>query len=116
MSELNKLNRQEKVFLAGCIKYAILADGEIEEPELGELDKIYKRLQFHDYEECLQEFEEKTEDRESFYESARNITNPEAQDIVLGTVYELMRHGGVPGPGQEDLFARLNEVWKRTGG
>jgi hypothetical protein len=113
MPELDKLNHQEKVFLAGCMESAILADGEIEETEIRDLDRIYKRLQFHDYDQCLQEFEANTPDRETFYESARKITNPEAQDIILQTVYELMRHSGAPSEAQEKLFNELSDIWKR---
>jgi len=113
MPDVSTLNHEEKVFLAGCIKTTIMADGEIEESELGDLNRIYERLAFHDYEERLQEFEEAVSDREGFYEAARAIDNPEAQDLILAVIYEIAHHSGAPNKSQELLFDELRKLWSK---
>ena len=43
MTELGNLSHEEKVFLAGCIRSIILADGTLQPSELDDADRIYKR-------------------------------------------------------------------------
>ena len=57
MSEVDKLNHNERVFLAGCIKTIIMADGDITGIELKDIDNLYKEDNFTDFRECLEEFE-----------------------------------------------------------
>lgn len=73
--------RREGVF-AGCIRTVMLADGNIQEAELKDLDSIYRKLDFHDYEQCLDEYEEKSPDEAAFLKEAAKIANPAAQDLI----------------------------------
>jgi hypothetical protein len=114
MSELGKLSREEKVFLAGCIKTVILAHGDIEQPELEDLDRIYRNLDFHDYEQRLSEFEQEVHDKEAFYAAAKKIDNPAAQDIILRVAYELSLQSGIPGDSQENIFENLSKLWGQS--
>ena len=41
MAELANLSHDEKVFLAGCIRTIILADGALQSSELDDVDRIY---------------------------------------------------------------------------
>ncbi len=113
MPEVSSLSHDEKVFLAGCFKTFILADGNIDELELEDLDKLYSKLDFQDYEECLNEFEEKVPDKETFYTLANNITNPESQSIILKAIYELSLHSGIPTKKEEGLFQKPNGIWEK---
>jgi hypothetical protein len=113
MSELRSLSHEEKVVLAGCIRMTIVADGRIQDEELDDLDRIQRRLGFTDYEACLAEFDEKLGDEPSLLGVAAEITNPETQDVILGIVYELAVQEGVMAEGQEHLFRKLNDLWKR---
>ncbi len=113
MPDLSRLSHAEKVFFAGCIRAAILADGSIQEAELRDLDKIYRKLDFHDYEECLDEFEEKAPDEDSFPKEAERIRNLETQDLILKTVYELTVQNGAPEDAQEGIFQKLSRLWER---
>ncbi len=112
MEALHSLTHPEKVFLAGAIRATIVGDGSIEGAELDDLDQIYKRLEFHDYEQCLDEFEQEVPDEEAFYEAARAVTRPEAQDVILDVVYDLSVHSGAPEGPQERVFDRLNRIWR----
>ncbi len=113
MPELSQLSHEEKVFFAGCIRAVMLADGSIQEAELKDLDRIYRKLDFHDYEECLEEFEEKAPDEDAFLAEAAKITNPAAQDLILKTLYELTVQNGAPEDAQEGIFMKLSRVWER---
>ncbi len=112
MADVSSLNHEERVFLAGCIRSVMMADGSIENEELEDLDKILRKLKFKDYEECLVEFEENVEDEDSFYEYAKRITDKKAQEIILNTIYELTLHEGVPDSEGESVFTNLNKLWE----
>jgi hypothetical protein len=114
MTEIQSLSREEKVVLAGCIRMAILADGQIQVQELDDLDRIQSRLGFTDYESCLEEFEQKLGDEPSLLGAAAAITNPVAQDVILRAVYELTLQEGVMSEGQEQFFGKLNDLWNRS--
>ena len=113
MSELGRLSHNEKVLLAGCIRAVMLAGGSIQDAELRDLDKIYRSLDFHDYEECLDEFEEKYPDQDSFLKAAEQVVNPEAQDLILKTVYDLSIQNGAPEDAQEGIFMTLSRMWEK---
>lgn len=115
MTELSQLDRAERVFFAGCIRAVMLADGSIQEAEVKDLDRIYKRLGFHDYEECLAEFEEKASDEAGFMKEAAAVRNPAAQSLILKTIYELTVQNGAPADAEEAIFMRLSRLWERRG-
>ncbi len=110
-SPLAGLSRRERVFLAGCIKMTILEDGMIEEPELADLDRIYGRLDFEDYEQSLEEFESEVRDRESFAQMAAGITRAAARDLTLKTVHELSLQHSIALDKEESVFRRLRRIW-----
>ena len=102
MTELGGLNHRGKVFLAGCIRAIILAEGTLQSSELDDLDKIYRRLGFHDYEACLEEFEGAIKGEEAFLKEAAEVTSPAAQDVILQVAYELSLQNRVPDAAQEE--------------
>ncbi len=112
MSELSKLTHPERVFLAGAIKTTILGDGALADVELEDFEAIYRKLDFEDYEADLAEFERTVPDEAAFFEGAKKITSPEARDLILRTVYDLMLHNGEPTDSAEGIFMRLNAIWK----
>lgn len=112
MIKINKLAEHEKVFLAGAVEKTILADGSIQEKETQDLDKIIEDLGFDDYEKCLDSFEAKVKDSESFWQLAGTIQNEEAQDAILNVVYELSLQDGVMGAAESRLFNELKELWQ----
>jgi len=113
MTELAHLSHEERVLLAGCIRAEILAAGGFQDAELKDVDKIYRKLNFHDYEECLDEFEEKYPDEDSFRKAAMSVTNPAAQDLILKTVYDLTIQNGAPDDAQEGIFTKLSRLWEK---
>ncbi len=51
--------------------------------ELDDLDSIYRRLGFNDYEACLEEFESRINDEDGFWQEARRIARTAAEDVIL---------------------------------
>jgi hypothetical protein len=113
MPELSHLNHAERVFLAGCIRTTVLVDGSMQEAELKDIDSICRKLDFKDYEACLGEYEQNVPDRDAFLKEAAKIRNPEAQELILNTVYELTIQNGAPEVAEEALFMALSKVWEK---
>lgn len=114
MADLGELTHEDKVFLAGCIQAIMLADGNYPSaPELADLDKIYKRLGFDDYESCLEDFDGKIDDEEAFLQAAKRVANPAAQDVILRVAYELSLQNGAPNDSQESMEKKLRAIWEK---
>ncbi len=111
MTDISFMNHDERVFLAGCIETIIVADSNIEENELENLDRTVKELNFEDFDDCLSEFESSIKDSETFFEKAETITKPEVKDAILKIIYEFLRSNGIPEKSEESLFNRLSKLW-----
>ena len=111
MTDISFMNHEERVFLAGCIETIIVADSNIEENELENLDKTVKELNFEDFDDCLSEFESQIKDSETFFEKAETITKPEVKDAILKIIYDFLRSNGIPEKSEESLFKRLSKLW-----
>lgn len=113
---LTSLSKEERIFLAGCIKSMMLSDGTIENQEILELDDLISHLNFSDFDECLEEFERVVRDDESFWEMAGSIKRPTARETVLESLREIMLHAGIPGGTEESLIHRLETAWRSKQG
>jgi hypothetical protein len=111
MAEINNLNPQQKQFLAGAIKSLILADGQIEETELTELDKLNNNLHFTDFEESLDQFEKVTKSQEKFWEMAETMTDSDYQTLVIQTLFDLSLQSGRVQDNEQNLINQLKELW-----
>jgi uncharacterized tellurite resistance protein B-like protein len=111
MSSIKRLNEEEKMFIAGCIKQLIMVDGNFEEEELLDLDRITGDLQFDEYEASLEAFEEQIVDEESFWEVADHITDTSTQELIITVLYELAIQDGIIEDEEETLIQRLKEHW-----
>jgi hypothetical protein len=94
MTELGNPNHEQKVFLAGCPRAIILADGALNPSELDDLERIYNRLGFNDYDACLDESEGRIKDEGAFLREAERIADPAAQDATIGVAYEQSLRNG----------------------
>lgn len=107
---VEQFSRSERVFLAGCIKSMILADGGIEVEELEELDQLVTRLKFADFEECLDDFEADFRDTETFWSKAAKV-GAEARGVIVDVLEELSLYEGVPHPIERKLLDELKVRW-----
>jgi len=113
MSDINNLGRNEKVFLAGCIKTLLLADGNISQAEIDDINKLYDVEHFNDFEDCLTEFESKIKEEEDFWDFAKEITNSYTQDIILGQLFSISIDDGVQTTSETHIINKLKSVWNR---
>lgn len=111
MSDISKLEHTEKVFLAGCIKTMLLADGNISQAEIDDINKLYDVEHFEDFEDCLTEFENNVNDEEAFLNSAKKITNPDTQDIIIGQLFSISIDDGVQSTQEAHVIKKLKSLW-----
>jgi hypothetical protein len=112
MSDIGKLNHEEKVFLAGCLKAMILADGTISRSEITDIDQLFSREGFDDFDSHLGEYEENVKSNEEFWNYAKKISSPASREIILRHLYEISLRDGVPAVEEKKFFDRLKEFWK----
>ncbi len=112
MKEVKSLTRPERVFLSGCIKNMILANGAFDEGELDELEIILEELEFDDYEDRLIEFENEVADNEGFWELAETIDNQETQELILEVLYDLSIQKGLEESTEKKFISRLKKLWQ----
>ena len=113
MSDIEKLDQNEKILLAGCIKSIILADGKISTSETEDIDKLYTSEHFNDFEECLEKFESKVKSEEDLWTMAKKITNEENQSIILGYIYEFSIQDGYSNRSETQFINKLKDFWKK---
>ena len=112
MSEIEKLSIDERIFLAGSIKTMILADGNISESELSDIEDLFKLEGFDDFDECLEEFEKQVSSNDEYWEMANQITSKEAREIILKYLDEVSLTDGFPDLAEKKFFNKLTEIWE----
>ncbi len=110
MAEISKLSKQEKIFLAGCIKRIILTDGIGNTDEQEDLNQIIAK-DFADFDARLVDFENKVSEHEDFLDMARSIKAKSTRDLILNVIHELSLHGAIANRSENEILADLKEVW-----
>ena len=111
MASISNLNETEKLFLAGCLKGIIMADGKIESEELSDLDSILKVYNFQDYDKYLEKFENEIRDEDSFWKLADAIIEDDLRNRILEMLQELSLQEGYPDKTAEEFIKKLKQVW-----
>lgn len=111
MPDIRTLTRNEQVFLAGCIKSLILADGRIGDEEVSTVDRIVNRYGFEEYESALTEFENELDRRHDIWELAREIDRPDARNTILTVLDEVSVQDGFRTRGEDHLMRDLETIW-----
>ena len=108
---ISQLDWEAKMFLAGCIKSAIMADGRFGDDELAELEELESELPFRDFPAALEEFEAVAKDSESFWEMAEEIQKQDVQELILSILREISLREGFPDEHELELIGDLEKVW-----
>ncbi len=111
-SEVAAMNEQEKIFLAGAIKVLILADGEVGEQELDNLDRIVVGLGFDDFDEHLERFEATVKNDTDFEFLARNMFHAPTKTLITRVLWDLALQEGFATPAEEKIIRNIQEWWK----
>jgi len=112
MSDVQELNEQEKIFLAGAIKVLLLGEGATAPRTLDDLDRIVKGLGFHDFDEHLERFEKAVVSDDDFEFLARNLFHPAAKTLITRVLWDLALQKGFASPEDEDLIRKIRGWWK----
>jgi hypothetical protein len=112
MSEVTELNEQEKIFLAGAIKVLILADGDVGEAELDDLDRIVLGLGFDDFDEHLERFEATVKGDSDFEFLARNIFHEPTKKLITRILWDLALQQGFASPEEEKIIRNIQMWWR----
>jgi len=112
LSEVQELNEQEKIFLAGSIKALIMGEGEPDPRTLDDLDRIVKGLGFDDFDEHLERFEKAVVTDDDFEFLARNLFHPGAKTLITRVLWDLALQKGFASPEDEDLIRKIRGWWK----
>lgn len=112
MADLSKLDKTAKIFLAGCMKTMMMADGNISQSELKDIDKLYTQEHFTDFEECLEEFENIVNEEKDFWKMAGTITDQAIRDEILGHIYEVSLEDGIASDSETKFYKKLEDFWK----
>jgi uncharacterized tellurite resistance protein B-like protein len=110
MATIEKLQPNEKMFLAGCIESLMLADGLSSEEEIQGLNEIV-RDEFPDFDERLSEFDKRVNNDEDFWEMAKSITDRKSQDIILQVLDGLALQDGIMKNNENRLLDKIKELW-----
>jgi len=112
LSDVQDLNEQEKIFLAGAIKALILGEGEPDSRTLDDLDRIVKGLGFDDFDQHLERFEKAVVTDGDFEFLARNLFHPAAKTLITRVLWDLALQKGFASPEDEELIRKIRGWWK----
>jgi uncharacterized tellurite resistance protein B-like protein len=111
MKDLREFTDAEKLFLAGCLKSIILADGGVDEQEVDELDVITQGAEFEDFSDYLEKFEAQVKDTESFWAMAKGITDDDTQKTILDLLDDMAIQDGFKDRVQTKFLEELRQHW-----
>jgi hypothetical protein len=114
MPTIGTLGENEKLFMAGCLKSIIIADGSIGPEELSDLDKILEIYNFSDYDTYLEKFEKEIRDEVSFWNLAESITEDSVRNQILSILQELSLQEGYQDRTAGTFLKELQETWEIT--
>lgn len=112
MEDMDDLNIQERIFLAGCIKALILADEHVSDEELVDLERINSGLGFADFDDCLAQFEKNVKTEADFEFLARNIYHEKTRSLITRILWDLALQEGYATPDEEAVIRQLQAWWK----
>jgi hypothetical protein len=108
--ELKDLNQDERTALVGLMKLIVMADGNVSEEELEEVEEIVDAFGEDNYQQTLDAFEKRFQDAKSFQAFLRTIGREEARDLIFATVLESADTEGIEGE-EADLLDWLAKAW-----
>ncbi len=113
MTDIRSLTHAEKVFLAGSMRDLLCEDSAFTETEMKDLDSLSRRLHFHDFAACLDEYEKSLpDDDDAFRNEAKKITDPRARRLILDALYELEVRKPTPENERDGVFGTLTALWQ----
>jgi hypothetical protein len=109
--ELKDLNGDERTALVGLVRAVVMADNQVSEDEIEEVEEIVDAFGEEAYQAALDGFEGRFPDEEAFRQFLVGITRQEARELIYGTVLQGAAADAIEG-GESELLAWLADAWK----
>ena len=109
--ELKDLNGDERTALVGLVRAVVMADNQVSEDELEEVEDIVDAFGEEAYQAALDGFEGRFPDEEAFRQFLAGITRQDARELIYGTVLQGAAADAIEG-GESELLAWLADAWK----
>ena len=109
--ELKDLNGDERTALVGLVRAVVMADNQVSEDEIEEVEDIVDAFGEEAYQAALDGFEGRFPDEEAFRQFLAGITRQDARELIYGTVLQGAAADAIEG-GESELLAWLADAWK----
>jgi hypothetical protein len=108
--ELTELNPDERIALVGLVKAVVLADGQVSEDEMEEVQEIVDAFGDEAYRGYLDAFEARFADEPSFQQFLKTIERQEARELIYGTILAGAAADAIEGH-ESELLSWLADAW-----
>jgi hypothetical protein len=109
--ELKDLNGDERTALVGLVRAVVMADSQVSDDELEEVEDIVDAFGEEGYQAALDAFEGRFADEEAFRKFLGGIVRQDARELIYGTVLQGAAADAIEG-GESELLSWLAEAWK----
>lgn len=109
--KLTDLDAGERLALVALMEQIVLADGTVSAAEGVHVRKVVEMLGSEEYRRLTDEADERFKDDAALKDHLRTVTDPEARELILGTVLEEAAMQGV-GNEEDDLIHWLSSEWQ----
>jgi hypothetical protein len=87
--ELKELNPAERLALAALVRFSVMSDGTLSENEAGEIGFLVTEMGEETYRVAVEAAFQRVKDQDSLKAVLAEVTNPEARELIYGTLLEV---------------------------
>lgn len=103
-----KLNAEEKIALAGILKWIVSADHS---DSLTGMKEFFKEKSWGDFDKIYDEMDERFDELDDLKDFLENIENKDAQDIILKIAKDIMISDVLITRDEKEILRFLEEIW-----
>ncbi len=107
---INELSRDEKLALVALTEVAVISDRDITDTEVAQIEAIVDGLGEDLFQELAEEAERRFAERTSLKTFLTTLTNPDARELIFGTVLNENLANTIPHE-QAEFMDWLSKTW-----
>lgn len=104
-----KLDKEEKLALAGILKWVVSADHN---DSLAGINEFFKENKWGDFDKIYNEMEQSFNELDDLKDFLKTIINPEAQITIIKIAKDIMISDVLVTKEEKDILAFLDDIWK----
>lgn len=108
--ELKDLNAAERVALVALVHRSVLSDNAVSDNENEDIARLARELGEDSYWAVAEVANAHVQNLDKLREVLVSVTNPEARELIYGTLFKVAIDETV-GPGESELLDLVGEVW-----